>query len=64
MRQAVKKSEALARDVMAWQKRLAPKFPDIDAHDMNLILWSLLRRKYGGKLHFLLRRREDGSYVR
>jgi hypothetical protein len=64
MRKAVKQSEKLASEVARWRRRLAPRLPDIDAHDLDLIVWSLLRRRYGGHLHFLLRRRKDGVYVR
>lgn len=57
------KSERLARAVALWQKRLAPKLADMDSHDLNLILWSMLRRKYGGQRRIFLRRREEGGYV-
>jgi len=64
MRKALTKSAKLARDIQQWQRKLAPQLPDVDAHDLHLILWSLLRRKRGGHLHFLLRQRKDGAYVR
>ena len=31
------------RDIVLWQSRLAPRFPEIDWHDMGLILHTLLR---------------------
>ena len=64
MRKAMNNSRKLAREIERWQKKLAPKLSDIDPEDLHLILWSLLRRKYGGRHHFLLRRRKDGAYVR
>jgi hypothetical protein len=60
---ALRKSRELAAEIGHWQKRLAPKLPHIDPHDLHLILWSILRRKYGGERHFLLKRREGGGYV-
>lgn len=56
MRKAVKKSEKLARQVQCRQDRLGPKLPDIEPHDLHLILWSLLQSKYGW-------RRAGGGYV-
>jgi hypothetical protein len=35
----------------------------MDPHDLNLILWSMLRRKYGGQRRIFLRRRQEGGYV-
>jgi hypothetical protein len=63
MRKGPTKSERLARAIVIWQKRLAPRLPDLDPHDLNLILWSLLRRKYGGQRRIFLRRRDEGGYV-
>jgi len=63
MRKTLKNSKKLAAEIDRWQKRLAPKLPEIDSHDLHLILWSILRRKYGGRLHFLWRQRKDGIYV-
>ncbi|MBM3892589.1 MAG: hypothetical protein FJ388_26015 [Verrucomicrobia bacterium] len=57
----MKKSKALADEVARWQRRLAPRLPDIDPHDLHLILWSLLRREHGGELRFLLPRRAGGA---
>lgn len=57
------RSVALAREVERWQNILAPKLRDVDPHDLHLILWSLLRRRYGGERRFLLRRRKEGGYV-
>ena len=64
MRKAMSKSARLAQEIASWQKRLASRLPDIDPHDLHLILWSILRHKYGGHYHFLLRRRKGGGYVR
>jgi hypothetical protein len=35
----------------------------VDAHDLHLILWAMLRRKYGGQRRIFLWRREEGGYV-
>lgn len=63
MRKVVKNSAKLAREIEFWQKKLAPQLPDIDPHDLHLILWSLLRRKYGWNRRYLLRKRSGGGYV-
>jgi hypothetical protein len=63
MRKTPTQSQRLARAVARWQKRLASELPDMDPHDLNLILWSMLRRKYGGQRRIFLRRREEGGYV-
>jgi hypothetical protein len=64
MRQNLRQSKKLAREIAQWHAKLAPQLPDIDAEDLHLILWSLLRRKHGGHYNFLLKRRKDGAYVR
>lgn len=59
----VPSSEKLARQLAYWHKRLAPKYPDIDPHDLDLIIVELLKsRKERMELMFL-KRREDGVYV-
>jgi hypothetical protein len=63
MRASLKRSKALADEVAQWQRKLAPRLPNIEAHDLHLILWSFFRRKYGGERRFLLRRRKEGGYV-
>ncbi len=63
MRKAVKRSAKLAREIDAWQRKLQPRLSDIDPHDLNLILWSILRPKYGGQRRLFLRRRNGGGYV-
>jgi hypothetical protein len=63
MRKDVKKSAKLAREIEQWQKKLAPQLPEMDAHDLRLILWSILRNRHGGKRRFFLRRRDGGGYV-
>lgn len=45
-----------------WQKRLEPKFPDIDPHDLRMILRSLLQPPHV-KRRWLLRKRRDKRYV-
>ena len=64
MREAVRKSEKLTHEIEAWQQKLVPRLRDIDPHDLHLILWSILRHKYGGHYHFLLKKRANGTYVR
>ena len=39
-----KPSSNLASRVKRWHKRLSPQFPDIESHDLEMILTSLLRR--------------------
>jgi len=64
MRKTVKKSEKLAREIEAWQRKLAPKLPEIDPHDLHLILWSILRRKYAGEPLVPLNVRRGGRRAR
>ncbi len=46
------------RQIENWHKRLAPQFPDIDPHDLHLIIASLLRtRKERMEIMFLKRRK-------
>ncbi len=56
-------SEKLARQIEHWRKRLAPQFPDIDLHDLDLIIASLLRTPLQRTEIMFLKRREDGFYV-
>jgi hypothetical protein len=44
MRKAVKKSENLARASMYWLQRVMPRVPDLDPHDVHLVILALLRR--------------------
>ncbi len=52
-----------ARQIEHWHKRLAPKFPDIDPHDLDLIIAALLRTPRERMQIMFLKRREDGRYV-
>jgi hypothetical protein len=45
-----------------WHRRLEPKLPHIDPHDLRLILRSLLQPP-SVKRRWLLRKTEDGRYV-
>jgi len=56
-------SEKLAHQIELWHKRLAPKFPDIDPHDLDLMIASLLRTPKERTEIMFLKRREDGFYV-
>ena len=58
-----KKSEKHARQIERWHKRLAPKLPHIDPHDLHLILASLLRTPKERMQIMFLKRRKDGRYV-
>lgn len=62
-RRSADRSAALAREVARWQRKLAPRLPDVDPHDLHLILWSFLRRRYGGERRFFLRRAGAGCHV-
>lgn len=56
-------SKKLAGQIELWNKRLAPKFPDIDPHDLGLIIASLLKTPKERTEIMFLKRREDGFYV-
>ena len=58
-----KPSSNLASRVERWHKRLSPQFPDIDPHDLELILTSLLRRPRERMQMMFLKKRKDGRYV-
>jgi|GEM_PF-2257591 len=55
--------EKRVRELDIWQKRLRPQFPDIDPHDLHLIIESLLRTRKERMEVMLLKRRKDGFYV-
>jgi hypothetical protein len=55
--------EKRVRELESWQKRLRPQFPDIDPHDLHLIIESLLRTRKERMEVMLLKRRKDGFYV-
>jgi hypothetical protein len=40
---ASKTPEQIARQIERWHRRLAPEFPDIDPHDLDLIIAAMLR---------------------
>ncbi|MCG8607147.1 hypothetical protein MJD09_19450 [bacterium] len=52
-----------ARQIERWHKRLAPKLPDIDPHDLDLIIAALLRTPKERMQIMFLKRRPDGRYV-
>jgi hypothetical protein len=58
-----KHSSKLAARVERLHKRLSPLFPDIDSHDLEMILTSLLRRPRERMQVMFLKRRKDGRYV-
>ena len=54
--------EEWIRKVDLWQARLAPQFPEIDPHDLRMILRSIFQPASVPR-HWLLRKTEDGRYV-
>jgi len=56
-------SSNLASRVERLQKRLSPLFPNIDPHDLEMILTSLLRRPRERMQMMFLKKRKDGRYV-
>lgn len=54
--------ELWVRQIDEWQRRLAPRFPDIDPHDLRMILRSLLQPPSVPR-RWLLRKTQDGRYV-
>jgi hypothetical protein len=48
--------------VEKWHRRLEPKLPGIDPHDLRMILRSLFQPPCV-KRRWLLRKTEDGGYV-
>jgi len=47
---------------LALHKRLAPEFPDIDPHDLDLIIAALLRTPKERMQLMFSNKRDDGSY--
>lgn len=45
-----------------WQRRLAPQFPDVDPHDLRMMLRSILQPSSIPR-RWLLRKTVDGRYV-
>lgn len=62
-RKRLSELEKRVRQIVRWHKRLAPQFPDIDPHDLHLIIESLLRTRKERMEVMLLKRRKDGFYV-
>lgn len=54
--------ERLVRRVQEAQARLQPLLPDIDPHDLSLILYRRLR-PWGSGQRFFIRRTPEGRYV-
>ena len=44
MRKNVKQAKRLARAAAYWMERLQPQLPDLDSHDVHLVILNLLRR--------------------
>lgn len=62
-RHKLSEAEKFARRVGRRCDLLAPKLPEIDRHDLELIVAALLRTPKERMQHMFLKRREDGSYV-
>lgn len=62
-REPLSASRKRARQIEHWHRRLAPKFPDIDPHDLDLIIAALLRTPRERMQLMFLKRRKDGRYV-
>ena len=56
-------SSNLAARVERLHKRLSPLLPNIDPHDLEMILTSLLRRRRERMQLMFLKKRKDGRYV-
>jgi hypothetical protein len=52
-----------ARRVARRCEFLKPQFPDIEPHDLELIVAALLRTPKQRMQHMFLKKREDGRYV-
>ena len=63
LKHLMKHPEKLARKIERWHKILAPQFPDIDPHDLDLIIAALLRSRKERMQIMFLKRRKDGRYV-
>jgi hypothetical protein len=59
----MKSHERLALRIERWRRRLAPELPDIDPHDLDLIIAALLRPRRERMTLMFLKRRKDGRYV-
>lgn len=56
-----RENERLARRIKTWRKRIEREVAGIDPHDLELILWSLLRPKKDRR--FFIREVKKGMYV-
>jgi len=60
---AVKTPEQIAKQIELWHQRLAPELPDIDPHDLDLIIAAILRNARERMQIMFLKQRKDGRYV-
>jgi hypothetical protein len=56
-------AKKLVRRIERWHRILAPKFPEIDPHDLDLIIHCMLKTPKQRMQHMFLKRRPDGRYV-
>jgi hypothetical protein len=60
---ALAAAQKRVRQIERWHKILAPKFPDIDPHDLDLIIAGMLKTAKERTQVLFLKKREDGRYV-
>ncbi len=60
---ALAAAQKRVRQIEQWHKILAPKFPDIDPHDLDLIIAGMLKTPKERTQILFLKKREDGRYV-
>lgn len=56
-------SDQFAIQIARWRKKLAPKYPEIDPHDLDLIIAALLKTPKQRMELMFLKKRPDGRYV-
>ncbi len=59
----IESAEKLANRIERWHKILAPQLPDIDPHDLDLIIAAQLRTPEERMQLMFLKRGKDGRYV-
>lgn len=59
----MKSPKQVAKQIELWHQRLAAELPDIDQHDLDLIIAAMLRTPKERMQIMFLKRRKDGRYV-
>ena len=62
-RKKTRTNDQFARRIAWWHKKLAPKYPEIDPHDLDLIIAALLKTPNQRMELMFLKKRPDGRYV-